>query len=459
MAITAIKHVQNRSDFSFQLRNFETPTDSTGFISPGEDADVNVWIPWAPDAAAFPNHHLSVDFGPRPNNPPQSFVIWQAHIAGDGDYVRFADDLAWHDPGLKMPGLAEVGGDRWLIVFNDRIQLAEPGRHGITSIVRVDNGASRPVTLFAKDGSKPDQTFTIEAGESADIDLWVPWATSSDDFATHFVDVMFNNVIRWRLWQADRADGDFVRVTTDAAWSDPGTPIDGTAQVGGDRALVVMDDSIEMMSAQRRPAAPPGEGNTELTLGATSTQFLFQDTPINHPGVSVVSVGNIARDVNDKVAIPLLVSLDTASGNVGQHRIEPNDTSNDFAGFPIDGQWSARATDISQTLLRDFVTLLVHWKAPPPVAPDIVQCVLRANGRNPSSPIASIGGTNSDGTPWRLEEGPAIEQIKNGRTLYVIGVTGKRTRVVVGRNATTVFLRTLADNDKTNNLSSLPNCT
>lgn len=451
MPVTAIKRIQNRSRFSVTLQSIDAPSapSSTPFIDPGADFDLEIWIPWAPASADFPQHRLTVIFGTR----PFSFVIWQAFIPGDGDFVRHASDGSWHNPGLKIGGLAEVGGDRYLVVSDDKIALVEPGRHGVTSIIRIDNGASVALSVLALDGNSPVQSFNLDPGESLDVDIWIPWAPNRIDFDRHNIELSLDGASRWKLWQADHSDGDYVRVTTDASWSDPGVRIGGTDQVGGDRALVVLDDSIELMSAQRRPSPPAGEGDETITLNETGTQFEFRTEIGGHLGRTIVSVTNDTHDTNDQVNVPLIVNLDTNSGNVGRTRIEPNDSSNAFAGFPFDGRWFARAVDVNQVFLRAFVTLSVHWNRGPPAFPDIVTCV-RRNGGN----IIAIGGAETSGSTWTLSEQAAIQEVKNGRALYVIGVSGKRTRIVVGKRGMVEFLRTMADNDTTNNLSKLPSC-
>jgi len=303
------------------------------------------------------------------------------------------------------------------------------------------------------DGDKPNQSFVLDPGESLDVDMWVPWVFSAGDLSKHNIALTLNGVNRWMLWQSNQSDGDYVRMTTDATWSDPAPKVNGTDQVGGDRALVVLDDSIELMSATRRPTPPPGEGDVDVTFTKTSTQFKFAVTESGHPFQKIVSVTNATRDNQDEVRVPLLVNLDTASGSVGQNRINPTDTSSAFEGFPVDGAWTAYAVDVSQVFLRDYVTLSVHWRRDPVGIPDIVGCV-RRNDNN----ITAIGGTDNSGARWTLSEKEAVQAIKNGQNFYVIGVSGKRTRVVVRKIGSAEFLRTMADNDITNNLSALPNC-
>ena len=449
MAVTIVTRIHNQSQFSIALKNTETPSNDTAMIAPGDSLDVTIWVPWAPVSTDFAQHHITVEFGAR----PVSFVIWQAFIRGDGDFVRYSDDGAWHTPGLKVGGLAEVGGDRHLVVFDDKMAMIEPGRQGMTSIIRIDNGSSASLSVLKLDGDKPNQSFVLDPGESLDVDMWVPWAPNSGDFDRHNIELSLNGASRWKMWQSDQTDGDFVRVTTDATWHDPGDTIGGTAQVGGDRALVVLDDSIELMSAQRRPPPPAGEGDETITLNATGAQKRFSTTTGGHLGRAIVSVTNDAHDINDKVDVPLIVWLDTATGSVGRKRIDANEKSSAFAGFPFDGNWFAEAAVIDESVLKKFVTLSVRWNHGPPVNPDIVSCVSRKSGN-----IIGIGGIDSLGVTWALSEQAAIQEIKNGRLFFVFGISGKRTRIVVGKNVSGEFLRTMADNDTTNNLSKLPNC-
>lgn len=453
MAITALKQVQNLSSRPIILHDLEGPQD-TASIEPGSTAAIDMRVPWATDTNAFSQHRIDVEFV----GAAQRFSIWQAAIPGYGDFVRYSDDQAWHGPGQPVFGLADVGGDRRLVVFDDRLQLAATGgRHGITNLIRIDNGSGLPVTVVAVDGSGAPRVFDLERGESIDTELWVPWATSALEFEQHYIEIKVNGGSIGKLWQAERADGDFVRCSSDGLWRDPGVVVTGNDDVDGERALVVLDGTVELESAVRRPPPLPQEGDAFVTMTRPSANapFSYAAEEAGHPLTKVVSVTNIARNVNDEIAVSLLVNLDTASGNVGRQRIEPADSSAVFADFPLDGQWQAIAENISAALLKNYVTLQVHWQRPPSGDPDVVRCVSRDN----NGEIASIGGIDVDGTPWRMSRQAAIARLKNGGLYFTFGISGKRTQLkwrVSSRGEE--FLYTVADNDRTNNLGALPTC-
>jgi hypothetical protein len=89
-----------------------------------------------------------------------------------------------------------------------------------------------------------------------------------------------------------------------------------------------------------------------------------------------------------------------------------------------------------------------------------VQCINKHNHFDPHERILSIGGTNPDGTRWKLTQQEAIQAIEESRWgFYVERPTGHRVTVVI---ASTSFghkyLKTEADGLQPNNLLSLPEC-
>ena len=79
-----------------------------------------------------------------------------------------------------------------------------------------------------------------------DMDNRIPWAGSGDFVAKH-LEVQFNGVTRFWIWQALNADGDHVRFSIDGRWHDRGEPVDGISAVDGDRTLVVFDDGVQLV--------------------------------------------------------------------------------------------------------------------------------------------------------------------------------------------------------------------
>ena len=254
MGVTAIKRIVNQSFASATLLNLENRT-SPGhgvLIRPGESVAVDIWVPWAPRAEDFPQRHLQLQV-----NGQTRFWIWQAANA-DGDFVRFSVDGTWHDQGERVYGLAGVDGDRMLVVLDGLFvltyQLVPQVLPNVTAIKRVENRSRATVTLLNQENTAAlGHGVRIDPGQSLAVAMWVPWATQSHDFQGHHLRVQLNDQTRFWIWQAARADGDFVRFSVDGVWRDPGQRVPGISTVGiplvdVDRTLVVLDDRFELVA-------------------------------------------------------------------------------------------------------------------------------------------------------------------------------------------------------------------
>ena len=88
-----------------------------------------------------------------------------------------------------------------------------------------------------------------------------------------------------------------------------------------------------------------------------------------------------------------------------------------------------------------------------------IKCINKTDRNDAHERIKNIGGTNSDGTRWRLTLDRAIEGIESGKWKFYVSVDGKSVWVVVAKSAKgNKYLKTENDGEQPNNLLSLPEC-
>ena len=88
-----------------------------------------------------------------------------------------------------------------------------------------------------------------------------------------------------------------------------------------------------------------------------------------------------------------------------------------------------------------------------------VKCINKSDRDNYYERIKFIGGTNADGTRWRLSEEDAIAGIEQGKWTFFVSVNGKSVNVIIAKTETgRKYLKTESDGYIPNNLLSLPEC-
>lgn len=89
-----------------------------------------------------------------------------------------------------------------------------------------------------------------------------------------------------------------------------------------------------------------------------------------------------------------------------------------------------------------------------------VSCIVKDERYSKYESIQAIGGTNPDGSRWRLSLQDAITAIERGTygEFYVERPQGDRVQVIVAERLGRKYLKTRADGDEPNNLLSLPTC-
>ena len=277
MGVTFIKRLENRSRSTIRLLNKENSTTRGHGIAvpPGSSIAIDMAIPWAPAQTDFAGHHLEIVVG-----GVTRYWIWQAANA-DGDFIRFSTDGAWHDRGERVHGYAGVAtnffeavagffssnveplaqmflGDRALVVLDSHFESVpiapKPFGPPFTVIKQLENRSTSTVTIF---NVETQQNVNVPAGQTAALNMTVPWAGASGDFPGHHIRVAVGGVTRFWIWQHEhRNDGDYVRFSTSGVWAPLAARVKGFAGTGvcpadlvftGDRSIIVSNTEIELM--------------------------------------------------------------------------------------------------------------------------------------------------------------------------------------------------------------------
>jgi hypothetical protein len=88
-----------------------------------------------------------------------------------------------------------------------------------------------------------------------------------------------------------------------------------------------------------------------------------------------------------------------------------------------------------------------------------IKCINKSDRFNPHERILYVGGTNTDGTRWKISQPDAVLGIENGKWQFWVSAGGRSVWVIVACSAFGhKYLKTEADGEQPNNLLSLPEC-
>ncbi|PLP56753.1 DUF3892 domain-containing protein [Mesorhizobium loti] len=87
-----------------------------------------------------------------------------------------------------------------------------------------------------------------------------------------------------------------------------------------------------------------------------------------------------------------------------------------------------------------------------------IQCINKTDRYDPHDRIKNVGGSNPDGTRWKLAQPEAIAGIEAGKWEFYVSVDGVSVDVIVASRLGHKYLKTRNDGDHPNNLLSLPEC-
>jgi hypothetical protein len=88
-----------------------------------------------------------------------------------------------------------------------------------------------------------------------------------------------------------------------------------------------------------------------------------------------------------------------------------------------------------------------------------IDCVTRTQRSGPHERISEVGGPNTNGGRWKLQQGQAIAGIDSGKwTFHVEHPAAHAAAVIIATRLGKRYLKTTADGEQPDDLLALPEC-